>query len=56
MKEQEHIKLATYKEEFLKGGGFATEKIVQAKPLGGYWLHFYYENDEIKFRLERAKK
>ncbi len=55
-KEQEHIKTPTYKEEFLKGSGFATEKIVQPKPLGGYWLNFYYESQEIKFDIVRAKK
>lgn len=54
--EQEHIKTATYKEEFLAGEGWATERIVKPKPLGGYWLHFYYELGEIKFKLERAKK
>lgn len=56
IKEQIHVKSGTYKEEFNREGGWAIEKIVLPKTLGGWWLHFSYENDDIKFRLERAKK
>jgi len=56
IKEQVHIKSATYKEEFNREGGWAVEKIVMPKSLGGWWLHFYYESEQIKFKLERAKR
>lgn len=42
-KRQLHIKSPTYKQEFAKNEGFAPEKIVQPKPLGGYWLKFTWD-------------
>jgi len=33
-----HIQTGTYKQEFKGGGGFAIEKIVMPKSLGGIWL------------------
>ena len=36
--EQLHIKTGTYKEEFAHAGGWAVERIVMPKSLGGYWL------------------
>jgi hypothetical protein len=56
IKEQIHIKSGTYKEEFNREGGWAIEKIVMPKTLGGWWLHFWYKNEKINFKLERAKK
>ena len=56
LKEQVHVKSGTYKEEFNHNGGWAIEKIVMPKTLGGWWLHFYFLDGEIKYRLERAKK
>lgn len=56
LKEQVHVKSGTYKEEFNREGGWAIEKIVMPKTLGGWWLHFYFLDGEIKYRLERAKK
>lgn len=35
---QLHIKTGTYKEEFLQGSGWANERIVMPKSLGGYFL------------------
>lgn len=43
---QLHIKTGTYKEEYLKGDGWATEKIVFPKSLGGWWLSFELETGE----------
>lgn len=47
---QLHIKTATYKEEFLEGGGWAVERITMPKAIGGVWLDFIYEDGEIKER------
>jgi len=33
-----HINCPTYKNEFTKGDGFAVERIVSPKPMGGWWL------------------
>ena len=33
-----HLQLGTYKEEFADGGGWAVERIVMPKSLGGMWL------------------
>ena len=54
--EQLHICLPTYKQEFIDcKAGFHHEKGRGPKPLGAKWLHFYYENDRVKFKTERAK-
>lgn len=36
--EQIHLKLGTYKNDFIDGEGFAVEKMMMPKPLGAYWL------------------
>jgi hypothetical protein len=55
-KEQLHIKLPTYKEEYRDGyAGFHVERDAPPKPIGGMWLRFYYEKDKIKFETIRAK-
>jgi hypothetical protein len=55
-KEQLHIKLPTYKEEYRDGyAGFHVERDAPPKPLGAVWLRFYYEGDTIKFETIRAK-
>lgn len=33
-----HLNCPTYKNEFTKGDGFAVERIVSPKPMGGWWL------------------
>jgi predicted phosphodiesterase len=45
---QLHVKTGTYKEEYLKGDGWATERIVFPKSLGGWWLSFELENEEVR--------
>lgn len=37
--EQIHLKLGTYKDEYTEGQGWAIEKGMPPKPLGGVWLH-----------------
>ena len=44
---QIHLKCGTYKEEFLKDGGWAIEKIVMPKSLGGWWLRFDFLNNKM---------
>ena len=42
---QHHVKTGTYKNEFLgEDFGFAIEKGMPPKPVGGYWLEFYWSN------------
>ena len=53
--EQTHVCLPTYKEEYLQGENFHREKGRSPKPLGSWWLRFYYENQVIKHEFTRAK-
>jgi len=53
--EQEHICLPTYKEEYLAGENYHRERGRPPKPLGAWWLRFYYENQKIKHEFIRAK-
>lgn len=50
---QYHIKCGTYKEEFASGGGWAPERIVMPKSLGGWWLDLEIENKQLResFRM-----
>jgi hypothetical protein len=45
IKEQSHIKTGTYKEEFAKESGWAIERIVMPKSLGGYWMNLHLKNN-----------
>jgi hypothetical protein len=53
--EQTHICLPTYKEEYLQGENYHRERGRPPKPLGAWWLRFYYENQKIKYEFIRAK-
>lgn len=54
--EQYHVKVPTYKEEFDKGrGGWHVERGAGPKPVGAYWLIFFFEEGRVKFKIERAK-
>ena len=44
---QLHIKTACYKEEFIQPDGWAIEKISMPKVMGGWWLTFHQEEDNI---------
>jgi len=48
---QYHVKCGTYKQEFEKGGGWAVERIVIPKNLGGWWLEFEFSNNVIQERF-----
>lgn len=55
LKTQLHVKLPTYKEEYGDGhAGWHVERNAPPKPLGAYWLRFYYEDDTIKYEVTRA--
>lgn len=44
---QWHVCTPTYKEEYDDGSkGWHVERGAPPKPLGGYWLRFYYSNDQ----------
>ena len=53
--EQTHICLPTYKEEYLAGENYHRERGRPPKPLGAWWLRFYFELGEIKYEFTRAK-
>lgn len=53
-KTQWHVKTATYKDEFKTGSGFAVEKIVQPKPLGGWFLKLQPYQERVKASFEVA--
>lgn len=59
--EQIHLCTATYKEEFTDlGGGFHHEKEGAPKPLGGWWLRFWWDRGagpagQVKMEATRAK-
>lgn len=44
---QMHVKVGGYKEEFSKGSGWATEKLVMPGDLGGWWLTFSFQDEKI---------
>lgn len=49
---QWHIKIPTYKEEYGDGyGGWHIERGAPPKPVGAYWLRFYYERQDIRFEI-----
>lgn len=54
---QLHIKTATYKDEYKVGhSGWHVERNAPPKPLGGYWLRFYYIKNEIKYEIIRTEQ
>ena len=55
LKEQLHIQLPTYKEEYLKGIGWHIERGAPPKPLGGTWIRFYLQNKNLKYDVIAAK-
>lgn len=55
---QDHICLPTYKEEFIGvGGGFHHEGERPPKPLGAWWVKFFYcgIDNRVKWTFERAR-
>jgi hypothetical protein len=47
---QLHIKVGNYKNEYTSGSGWAIEKIVFPKAIGGQWLTFSIENGDVRAR------
>lgn len=54
LSEQIHCKLGTYKDEYTDGNGWAVEKGMPPKPLGGVWLHIenYRKGDAEEFKIK----
>lgn len=56
--EQIHLKLGTYKDEYTEGAGWAVEKGLPPKPLGGVWLHIDNvrkgDSESFQFKTELA--
>lgn len=52
---QYHVCVPTYKDEFGETvEGFHHEKGAPPKPLGAWWIRFYWDKPELKFELIRA--
>lgn len=53
---QVHVGLSTFKEEYLRGEGFHVERGRAPKPLGGWWLRFFYDfaAQHVRFDTVRA--
>ncbi len=56
LRDVECIKMAGYKEEYSPNKGWAVEKGHPPKPLGGWWVRFFYANQKIQYELIRAKE
>lgn len=53
---QLHICTATYKEEYGDGhDGWHVERGAPPKPLGAWWLRFFWQNDRVDYEVIRAK-
>ena len=50
--EQLHVKLGSYKDEYTPGEGWAVEKGMPPKPLGGAWLNFYYHAENVYYSAD----
>ena len=54
--EQVHIRIGTYKDEYMDGfGGWHIERGGPPKPIGAMWLRFYTESKKIKLEVIPAK-
>ena len=54
--EQIHLCVPTYKDEYSDiGEGFAVEKELSPKPLGAWWLRFFYDVDACIYRYEYSR-
>lgn len=51
---QHHVKTATYKQEFGTGSGFAVEKIVTPKPLGGWFMKIKPGPQDLELSFEEV--
>lgn len=50
-----HVKTPTYKEEYGNGQhGWHVERGGPPKPIGAYWLNFFFKAGELRFDVERA--
>jgi len=54
--EQLHLRSGTYKDEYGDGsGGWHVETMKPPKPMGAWWLRFYFEDkDQLKWQAIRA--
>ena len=55
LKEQLHIQLPTYKEEYLKGSGWHVERGAPPKPLGGCWLRLFVKSGKLCYETNWAR-
>jgi hypothetical protein len=57
LREVEHIQLGSYKSDFRLDGTatWAMMKMGNPKPVGGYWLRFFYKNNRIQWEVQKAQ-
>ena len=54
--EQVHLSITTYKDEITdQSGGWAIEGEHSPKPLGAWWLRFFWDRGEGRVRFEYAR-
>lgn len=54
--EQVHLSIPTYKDEITnQGEGWAIEVEHSPKPLGAWWLRFFWDSNEARVRFEYAR-
>jgi predicted phosphodiesterase len=49
------IKIGGYKNEWKSGKGYAVKKGRPPRPLGGWWVRFYYHNRDIRYQVMRVE-
>ena len=54
LEEQLHLKLGTYKDEYLGGNGWAIERGMPPKATGGVWLRAEYRRDANDYKIDLA--
>ena len=57
LREVEHLQLGSYKSDFRLDGTatWAMMKMGNPKPIGGYWLRFFYKNNRIQWEVQKAQ-
>ena len=53
LRDQVHLKIGTYKDEFTHGGGWAVEKGMPPKSMGGVWLSMRLERINQSYDVVR---
>lgn len=58
VKDLDHVKTGSFKQEFDQPGGFGVEKLAEPKAIGGYWMTFAIprrRGNDVQVRFTQAK-